>query len=260
MEGTSIARAADHSNGSSATEIPLAAASPQPVSLGKRGRKLWERANKREIIKPEITAGRLLVNHGALVVDAGAELGGRLEIPWYAIRKAVVDDGSRWGYVAAVCRFPVYAVRSDGSGSGTLIGPLWSRAAALLPAGSPVVEIDPVPEQSPNLVLIFDPGIAARPPQGDGDRRGDGNSIVGMLLRTDNPAAARTAIASRIEIGDLDHDDLEYLNRAASLTGSGNEASATGASGNGASAADGSGSGAPPLTDDHVRGSARASA
>jgi hypothetical protein len=256
MEGTiSIARAAGYSNGSSATEIPLAAAaSPQSGFLGKHGRKFWARTPK-----PQITAGRLLVNHDALVVDAGAELVGHLEIPWYAIRKVVVDDGSRWGYVAAVCRFPVYAVRSDGSGSGTLIGPLWSRAAALLPAACPVVGIDPVPEQSPNLALIFDPGIAARPPEGNGDRRGDGNSIVGMLLRADDPAAARAAIASRIEIGDLDHDDLEYLNRAAGLTGSGNEASADGASGNGVSAADGSGNGAPPQADEQVRASARAS-
>jgi hypothetical protein len=252
MEGTiSIARAAGSTNGGPGTEIRLAAASPAPGFLGKRGRRFWEMTHKRRV-----SGGRLLVTHDALIVDAGAELGGRLEIPWELIRNAVVDDGSRWGHVAAVCRFPVYAVRSNGSGSGTLIGPLWSRAAALLPDRCPVARIEPVPEQPPNLALIFDPAIAAHPPQSNGNRRG-GDSIVGMLLRADDPAAARAAIASIIQVGDLNHDDLEYLNRVAGLSGSGNGASANGGAANVVAAANGSANGASSLPEEQHSASAR---
>jgi len=255
MEGKiSRARAAGSTNGS-VTEIRLAAASPPSGLLGKRGRRFWEMVNK-----PQISAGRLLVRQDALVVEAGAELGGPLEIPWVSIRKGVADDGSRWGYVAAVCRFPVYATRSNGSGSGTLIGPLWSRAAALLPAGCPVVGVDPVPEESPNLALIFDPPISAHAKHGNGGRPGEADSIVGMLLRADDPAAARAALAPNIDFGDVDHDDLEYLNRAADSSRSANVAPANGASGNGAGAVNGSGKGASTLPGEHDRASARSSA
>jgi hypothetical protein len=190
--------------------------------LGQRGRRLWEGLSKRPV-----TAGRLLVTRDALIVDAGAELGGRLEIPWGSIRKAVVDDGSRWGYVAAVCRFPVYDLRSNGSGPGTLAGPLWSQATALMPPGCPMAGLDPVPEQSPNLALVFEPGVSVQTPQqSNGHRRGGAESIVGLLLRADDSDFARAAIASRIEVGDFDHDDLEYLNRAAGSSRSGNAAAA----------------------------------
>jgi hypothetical protein len=225
----SIALPAGSTNGGPTTVIRLATAAPPSGFLGQHGRRLWEMVHKRRVTagQPPVTAGRLLVTPDALVVDAGTELGGRLEIPWGSIRKAIVDDGSRWGYVAAVCRFPVYDLRSNGSGSGTLIGPLWSRAGALMPPACPVAVLDPVPEQSPNLALIFEPGISARMPQGSNrHQRVGADSMIALLLRADNPDLARAAFASRVEVGDLDQDDLEYLDRAPGSSRSGGEASA----------------------------------
>ena len=232
----SAAPPAASTNGGPATEIRLATGAPPSGSLGQRGRRLWELVQKRLVTASQapvtarqapVTAGRLLVTPDALVVDTGTELGGRLEIPWGSIRKAIVDDGSRWGYVAAVCRFPVYDLRSNGSGSGILIGPLWSRAAALMPPACPVAVLDPVPEQSPNLALIFEPGISARMPQGrNGGRRVGADSMIALLLRADDPDLARAAFASRVEVGDLDQDDLEYLDRAPGSSRSGSGASA----------------------------------
>jgi hypothetical protein len=252
MEGkVSIAAPAGSASGVSITEIRLAAAPPPSGFLAKRGLRL--KSEKRQA-----APGRLLVTRDALVVVAGEVLGGRLEIPWISIRRAVVDDGSRWGYVAAVCRFPVYAVRSNGAGPGTLIGPLWSRAAALLPARCPVLVVDPVPEQSPNLALIFDPPIDAQPQQNRARQSGTA-SIVAILLCAEDPAAARAAIGSRIEVGDIDHDDLEYLNRAADLSRSANEASGNGGSGTGASVANGSGNGASSHADERPQAAAGSS-
>jgi hypothetical protein len=241
-------------------EIRLAAPSPPSGSRHKRGRKIWDIAHK-----PPIREGGLLIIGDALVVETGAAFRGRLEIPWDSIRKAVIDDGSRWGYVATVCRFPVYDVRSSGLGSGVLVGPLWSKAAALLPPGCPVAALEPVPEQSPNLVLIFEPQIsvpAQRMPNGRRPREAD--SIAGLLLRVEDPDAARAAIASRVEIGDIDHDDLEYLNRAAGLSRSGSGASGNGASGNrntgnGRSAAHGSGDESSADAGERARAAGRSS-
>jgi hypothetical protein len=253
----STAPPAGSTNGGPATEIRLATAAPPSGSLGQRGRRLWEMVQKRlvkagqapvEAGQAPVEAGRLLVAPDALVVDAGTELGGRLEIPWGSIRKAIVDDGSRWGYVAAVCRFPVYDLRSNGSGSGILIGPLWSRAAALMPPACPVAVLDPVPEQSPNLALIFEPGISARMPQDrNGGRRVGADSMIALLLRADDPDLARAAFASRVEVGDLDQDDLEYLDRAPGSS----------QSGRGASAANGSRGRASKHASERTRSSAR---
>ena len=179
-------------------------------------------------------AGTLLVTEDALVVDARAELKGRLEIPWDSIRKAVVDDGARWGYVSEVCRFPVYADRSDGDGYGALIGPLWSNAASLMPPECPVAALDPVPARPPNLALILEPAIAAPAPRGQNGHWSPGtNSIVGLLLRADDPDAARAALGELLAIGDVDQDDLEYLIRNRDADSAAGEAR-NGASGNGA--------------------------
>jgi hypothetical protein len=164
--------------------------------------------------KRRASTGTLLVTDDALVVEARAELKGRLEIPWDSIRKAVVDDGARWGHVSEVCRFPVYANRSGGPGYGALIGPLWSNAASLMPPECPVAALNPVPSRPPNLVLILEPAIPAPAPRGQNGRWSAGtNSIVGLLLRTDDPDAARAALDERLAIGDVDQDDLEYLIR-----------------------------------------------
>jgi hypothetical protein len=184
--------------------------------------------------KRRASAGTLLITEDALVVDARAELKERLEIPWDSIRKAVVDDGARWGYVSEVCRFPVYADSPDGPGYGALIGPLWSNAASLMPPGCPVAALDPVPARAPNLALIFEPDIPAPAPRGQNGRRSnETDSIVALLLCTDDPDAARAALGERLAIGDVDHDDLEYLIRNGEAH-SGNGHAGNGASGNGA--------------------------
>jgi hypothetical protein len=195
----------------SPVQIPLAPIVPPPGYLNKSDRKLGGIVRKRRV-----SPGKLLITDDVLAVDARSLLRGRLEIPLDAIRKAVVDDGSRWGYVAAVCRFPVYDSRPDGSGSGTLIGPLWSHASSLMPAGCPVRSLDPVPDQPPNLILIFDPAVPAPSPR-DGNHRDprDSDSIVALLLRLDDPDAARAALASRIEVGDIGQDDLAHLTESA---------------------------------------------
>jgi hypothetical protein len=192
-------------------------------------RKVWEAMHKRRA-----SAGTLLVTEGALVVEARTEFKGLLEIPWDSIRKAVVDDGARWGYDSEVCRFPVYANRSDGSGYGALIGPLWSNAASLMPPECPVAALDPVPARPPNLALILEPAIPTPTPRGQNGYWSAGtNSIVGLLLRADDPDAARAALGERLAIGDVDHDDLEYLIRNGEAH-SGNGHAGNGASGNGA--------------------------
>lgn len=191
--------------------------------------------------KRRASAGTLLVTEDTLVVDARTELKGRLEIPWDSIRKAVLDDGARWGFVSEVCRFPVYADRPDGPGYGVLIGPLWSNAASLMPPECPVAALDPVPAQAPNLALIFEPAIPASAlRRQNGHRSAETDSIVGLLLCAEDPDAARAAFGERQAIGDVDHDDLEYLIRngdAHSGNGhAGNAAPRNGAARNGAAA------------------------
>jgi hypothetical protein len=225
----SVAQPANGSRNGSVAEIRLAGASPPSGFLHRRGRKVWETVHKRRA-----SAGTLLVTEDALVVDARAELKDRLEILWDSIRKAVVDDGARWGYVSEVCRFPVYADRPDGPGNGALIGPLWSNAASLMPPECPVAALDPVPARAPNLALIFEPDIPAPAPRGQ-NRFAETGSIVGLLLCAGDPDAARAALGERLAIGDVDHDDLEYLIRNGDAP-SGNGHAGNGAARNGAAA------------------------
>jgi hypothetical protein len=202
LRNISVVQPANGSRSGSVAEIRLAGALPPSGFLRKRfGRR-------------RASAGTLLVTEDALVVHARADLKGRLEIPWDSIRKAVVDDGARWGYVSGVCRFPVYADRPDGPGYRALIGPLWSNAASLMPPESPVAVLNPVPARPPNLALILEPAVPAPAPRRqNGHRSAETNSIVGLLLRADDADAARAALGERLAIGDLDHDDLEYLIR-----------------------------------------------
>jgi hypothetical protein len=227
----SVAQSSNGSRNGSVAEIRLSGASPPSGFLHKRRRRLWEVVHKRRV-----SVGTLIVTDAALVVDARAEFTGRLEIPWDSIRKAIVDDGGRWGYVSEVCRFPVYALRPDGSGYGALIGPLWSNASSLMPPECPVAALDPVPAQPPNLALIFEPAIpASAPREQNGHRSAEADSIVGLLLCAEDPDAARAALGERLAIGDVDHDDLEYLVRNGDAH-SGNGHAGNGASGNGAAA------------------------
>jgi hypothetical protein len=187
------------------SEIRLAGAMPPAGFLRRRGRRLWEVTHGRRV-----TAGTLRVTADALILDARADFRGRLEIGWDSIRRAVVDDGTRWGYVAGVCRFPVYDAHADGSGSGALIGPLWSQAACLMPPDCAMVALDPVPAEAPNLALLLEPRITT-PSIRDRNGHGAAGSIALMLLRAEDPQLARGALASHTQVEDVDLDDLEYL-------------------------------------------------
>jgi hypothetical protein len=212
------ARHRGSAQGGTSIQIPLAPVTPPSGYLNKSDRKLGGIVRKRRV-----SPGNLLITDDLLAVDARTLFRGRLEIPLDAIRKAVVDDGSRWGYVAAVCRFPVYDFRSDGSGSGTLIGPLWSHASSLMPAGCPVRSLEPVPDQAPNLILIFDRALQTPSPRDGNGRHGrDNDPIVALLLRLEDPDAAAAALASRVEVSDIGQDDLAYLNESAGPRHSGN--------------------------------------
>ncbi len=148
----------------------------------------------------------------ALLLEARSTFRGKLEIPLGSVRRALVDDGSGWAYATAVCRFPVYDRRGDGSGTGALVGPLWSPAPALLPQSCPTLVLDPVPAQPPNIALILDPCVATpeiRDQKPSRPREGD--SIAVVLLCAEDPERARELIAPRLELGDLDLEDLEYL-------------------------------------------------
>lgn len=193
----------------------------------------------------------MLITEDGLVIDARSIFRGRLQVPWASIRKAVIDDGSRWGYVSEVCRFPVYATRPDDSGAGALIGPLWSTVSSLMPSDCPFPAVDPVPSQAPNLALIFEPQVFT--PSMRGDNAGNGaaalelDSIAGMLLLADDPDAARATLAPRVDVGDLGLDDLDYLNGTVETRHSGNGALDIATAGNGASdhgTPNGSGNGA----------------
>jgi hypothetical protein len=180
-----------------ATEIALGAEPPRGL--------LRRRQKRRD------DAGSLLVTKQALVLEARHVLRGRLEIGWDSIRKAIVDDGARWGHVAKACRFPVYDLREDGSGSGTLIGPLWSLGGSLMPAACPLLEIDPVPAVAPNLALLFDPLLDV-----PSLRDGGGGAAALLLLHVTEPEPARAALAEQAPIGELDQGDFAYLEAAGS--------------------------------------------
>jgi hypothetical protein len=204
----SVYDAAALSNGGSTVEIPLAGTVPPEGFLQKRGRRFWELIHRHPV-----TAGTLVLTPEAIVVDARAILRGRWEIPWTAVRKTMVDDGERWGFVASLCRFPVYDSHPDGSGSGTLIGPLWSHAASLMPPRCPHLVFDPVPVEAPNIALVLDPCQLAPSRRNDG-AHGQDRPVALVLVRANDPVAARQALASRSEFGDLDHDDLVHLSTA----------------------------------------------
>jgi hypothetical protein len=223
VEGTgSTYDAAAFANGGATVEIPLAGTVPPAGFLQKRGRRLWELVHRHPV-----TAGTLVVTPEAIVVDARAILRGRWEIPWTSVRRVVVDDGERWGYVASLCRFPVYDTHPDGSGSGGLIGPLWSHAASLLPPGCSRLMFDPVPVRAPNVALLLNPGLPAPSRRRDG-AYGMDRPVSLVLVRAQDPAAARLVLANRGEFGDLDHDDLVYLAGKSQSAGNGNGSAANG--------------------------------
>jgi hypothetical protein len=155
--------------------------------------------------------GTLKVTAEALVLQEPGVFQPRLLIPLTLIRKAAIDDGALWGATSDNHRFAVYDIRSDGSGSGVLLGALWGVASSLMPPDCRVAMIDPVPAEAPNLALIFEPpvllpdsGVSKGAPSKD-DR------IAGLFLRVEDPSTAHAALARRVNVGDFDHDDLKYL-------------------------------------------------
>jgi hypothetical protein len=178
-----------------ATEIMLGAEEPRGF-LGRRRRR---------------GGGNLIVTKGGLVLEARQSLRGRLQIAWDSVRKAIVDDGDRWGHVGQICRFPVYDLHADGSGSGTLIGPLWARAASLMPPACPLLEIDPVGDLPPNLALLLEPPLAVP------SLRGGGRATAAiLLLHAAEPETARRALGEHVTVGELDPEDLAFLEAAGS--------------------------------------------
>lgn len=155
----------------------------------------------------------LFVADRTFVLDARSVFRGRLEVPLDRVRNLVFDDGGGWAYTNVPCRFPIYDRRADGSGTGALLGPLWSPAAALLPESCPTLAVDPVPELAPNIVLILDPCVAAplaRDQKPNQSR--EAGFVAVLLLRAEDPEGAREILAAKTDLGQLGHPDLEYLN------------------------------------------------
>lgn len=174
-------------------------------------------------------SSKLLVSAGALLIEGHPAFGGDLEIPLRSIHRAFVDDGAGWAYTTATCRFPIFDRRSDGSGTGALVGPLWATSPSLMPDGCPVMELDPVPVQVPNIALIFDPCIST---VAHGSANGDGSgSVAVMILRAEDPGLAGELLGARLTTGPMGLDVLDYLKRPSGPLpeASGGEASAVSA-------------------------------
>jgi hypothetical protein len=167
----------------------------------------------------------------AVLIEARSTFRGKLDVPLTSVRRALVDEGSGWAYATAVCRFPVYDRRSDGSGTGALIGPLWSKSRALLPESCPTIALPPVPEQPPNLALILEPCV--RTPLARDQKPSTGpheaDTIALLLLHAEDPEAARELLAGKLELRDLDLEDLEYLSGPMRLAIDADDASAASA-------------------------------
>jgi hypothetical protein len=187
------------SNGASGVHLTLADVPPPAGLLG--------RLRKRSVPSP----GTLFVAADGVVIESPGAFRSPLSIPWSTFRKVAVDDGARWGGVSGSCRFPVYDIRSDRMGSGALIGPLWSHAAALMPEACREELIAPVPLLAPNIAFVFEP-LLTTPPEG-GAQQQPPAPIAALMLCVADPDAARSAFSSSVAVGDVDHDDLEYLNK-----------------------------------------------
>ena len=113
------------------------------------------------------------------------------------------------------CRFPVYDSHADGTGTGALVGPLWSTSPSLLPETCTALKIEPVPEQAPNIALILDPCVAtplARDQRPSAGLR-EAGAVAAVFARADDPDAARELLAGKLQLRNLDLEDLAYLSR-----------------------------------------------
>ena len=185
-------------------EIRLAGSPPNGGFLG---RVLGRSASSRNGSGP----ARLLVSAGALLIEGHPDFSEKLEISLRSIRRVVVDDGTGWAYTTATCRFPIFDRRADGSGTGALVGPLWATSPSLLPEECPVLELQPVPAQVPNLALIFDPCVAIS----DGNSRSGSarGPVAMMILRAEDPDLALESLGARLTTGPMGLEVLDYLKR-----------------------------------------------
>jgi hypothetical protein len=173
---------------------------------------------------------KLLVSASGLLIEGHPAFPERLEIPLGSIQRAVVDDGTGWAYTTATCRFPIFDRRADGSGTGALVGPLWATSPSLIPKDCPVLQLEPVPAEVPNIALIFDPclSIAAGHASANGSAPG---SIAMLILRAEDPDLAMELLGERLKTAPMGLEVLDYLNRPSwsMPEASGSEASAASA-------------------------------
>ena len=155
------------------------------------------------------STARLSVSAGALLLEEHPAFPEKLEIPLRSIWRAVVDDGTGWAYTTATCRFPIFDRRLDGSGTGALVGPLWATSPSLMPGDCPVLELDPVPAQVPNIALIFDPCLSTEAVGISGN--GGPGSIAVLILRADDPDLALELLGTRLTTGPMGLEVLDYL-------------------------------------------------
>jgi hypothetical protein len=204
VEGIAIStvRSTDHADRRFVIDPP-----PARALLGKLGPLgLLSRDNR----KPP-GGGTLHVTATALILNEPAVFSQRIVIPLELIRKAIVDDGTLWGHASESHRFPVYDIRSDGFGSGALVGSLWGPVSSLMPPGCRMASVDPVPAEAPNLALIFEPSVAIPKPRTQNGDPHEADWVAGLLLRVKDPAGARAALAHSVTVAYIDHDDLECL-------------------------------------------------
>lgn len=155
---------------------------------------------------------KLLVSAGALLIEGHPAFDDKLEIPLRSIRRAFVDDGTGWAYTTATCRFPIFDRRSDGSGTGALVGPLWATSPSLVPEDCPVMQLPPVPAEVPNIALIFDPCISIAVDSSSQSHNPVGGVAV-MVLRAEDPDLAAELLAARLTTGPMGLEVLDYLKR-----------------------------------------------
>jgi hypothetical protein len=157
-------------------------------------------------------AAKLHVSASGLLLEGHPAFPAKLEIPLRSIQRAVVDDGTGWAYTTATCRFPIFDRRSDGSGTGALVGPLWATSPSLIPEDCPVLQLDPVPAEIPNIALIFEPCLSIAAGNGAAEGSGAG-SVAVMMLRAEDPDLALELLGARLKTAPMGLEVLDYLKR-----------------------------------------------
>jgi hypothetical protein len=158
----------------------------------------------------------ILTRQGNLEVDYPALFRSPLTIRPDQIRKAIVDDGRRWGENSETFRFPVYDLHADGTGTRELVNALWRpsdrRGRGSSSSLTPVVDASPT--RIPNLALIFEAPVPVPELREAKDHTPmKGEALAGLLFHVEDPAEARAMLSQLTELGDADMDDAEHLDR-----------------------------------------------